>query len=363
MRIVFAAPRYFPFLGGVETSTRELAGRFADRGHEVTVVTSNPGSSMPASEEVAGVEVVRVPSWPRRGDPFVAPSAGKVVLSLRPEVVHVQGYQSAFTPFVLRATSKSGVPTALTFHGGAHPNALRHALYPVQRRIFAPMFRKVSALVVTAPFEIPLLSTELGCEKERFVLIPDGSDLPSPDPELQRNDSMITSIGRLDRAKGHDRVIRAFGILARTDPALHLTIIGQGEDRDRLDGIVNELSLSGRVTFASFPPTDRRGLAGALVASALIISMSKWETHPMAVIEAAALGCNIAVCNLSPGMQDLVDEGLARPLDNGLDDAALAAEMRSSLEVPHVPITTHLLTWDQSVDASEQLYEHLLSKS
>ena len=42
MKIVLAAPRFFPFLGGVETSTRELARRFADRGHEITVVTSNP---------------------------------------------------------------------------------------------------------------------------------------------------------------------------------------------------------------------------------------------------------------------------------------------------------------------------------
>ena len=105
----------------------------------------------------------------------------------------------------------------------------------------------------------------------------------------------------------------------------------------------------------------RRGLAGALVSAGLVISMSKWETHPMAVIEAAALGCNIAVCTLSPGMRDLVDEGLARPLDDGLDDSALAAEMRTCLEVPHVPDTKHLLTWDQSVEATEALYERLLA--
>ena len=361
MKIVLAAPRFFPFLGGVETSTRELARRFADRGHEITVVTSNPGSSLPAEEQIDGVQVVRVPSWPGRGDPFVAPSAGKVALSLHPDVVHVQGYQSAFTPFVLRSTSRAGVPNALTFHGGAHPNALRHALYPVQRRIFAPMFRRVKALVVTAPFEIPLLAQELGCEPERFELIPDGSDLPAPDSSIEPDPTLITSIGRLDKAKGHDRVIRAFGILAGSDSALRLTIIGQGDDRSRLEGIVAELSLGERVTFTSFPPTDRQGLAGALVSAGLVISMSKWETHPMAVIEAASLGCNIAVCTLSPGMRDLVDECLARPLDDGLDDTALAAEMRNCLEVPHVPDTRHLLTWDQSVDATEALYERLLA--
>ena len=68
MRIAQVCARAFPLLGGVETHVEEVSARLADRGHEVTVVTTDPSASLPERESRRGF-VVR---YPHSMDPRVA---------------------------------------------------------------------------------------------------------------------------------------------------------------------------------------------------------------------------------------------------------------------------------------------------
>ena len=78
LRILMVSARFFPSGGGTELHTREVATRLAARGHDVTVLTTNPGS-LPAREELNGVHVRRVRPWTGGSDLYFAPDVYRVV--------------------------------------------------------------------------------------------------------------------------------------------------------------------------------------------------------------------------------------------------------------------------------------------
>ena len=73
--------------------------------------------------------------------------------------------------------------------------------------------------------------------------------LAPPPPELdyrfEENGRFVLSVGRLDRAKRVDLLLRA----AAADSSFEVVVAGDGADRGRLEGLARELGLDGRVRF------------------------------------------------------------------------------------------------------------------
>ena len=58
------------------------------------------------------------------------------------------------------------------------------------------------------------------------------------------------TVGRLDAWRGFDLVIESFARVAKENKDMHLTIVGKGADKMRLQGIVEQFGLREQVTFA-----------------------------------------------------------------------------------------------------------------
>ncbi|MEM2228664.1 MAG: glycosyltransferase [candidate division WOR-3 bacterium] len=63
MRLLYIAPRYHPYIGGVEHAVKSVAERLAKRGQEVAVLCGEPGIDSPREEWINNVHVAR---WPIR---------------------------------------------------------------------------------------------------------------------------------------------------------------------------------------------------------------------------------------------------------------------------------------------------------
>jgi len=74
--------------------------------------------------------------------------------------------------------------------------------------------------------------------------------LPPPpqalDYRFEENGRFVLSVGRLDRAKRVDLLLRA----AAADTSFEVVVAGDGADRARLEGLARELGLDSRVRFA-----------------------------------------------------------------------------------------------------------------
>jgi hypothetical protein len=68
---------------------------------------------------------------------------------------------------------------------------------------------------------------------------------------------LICSVGRLDRLKGHQRVIAAMPALLELEPDAHLAVIGRGSFEFELRRLAARLQVDHAVTFTSFDATQR----------------------------------------------------------------------------------------------------------
>ena len=350
IRILMVAARFPPFAGGIETHVREVGARMAAAGHAVTVLTADPTGELPAEERTAGMDVVRMRSRPSGADWCFAPGILRYVENTaragRWDVVHVQGYHTFSAPFAMLGAIRGHVPFVLTFHSGGHSSRFRNALRTPQSFALAPLARRAARLIGVSRFEAERFSASMGIARDRFDVVPNGASLPTRPaaPHAPSNlGPLVVSLGRLERYKGHHRAIEAFVRLRENLPTARLRILGQGPYETELRRMVASRGLASVVEIGGIPASDRTGMATILSEASLVVLLSDYEAHPIAVMEALSLGRRVLTTDTS-GFRELAEVGLARtvPLDAPAGDvaAAMAAEITASeacIELPRLP--------------------------
>ncbi|MEW6030648.1 MAG: glycosyltransferase family 4 protein [Chloroflexota bacterium] len=117
MKILTVLTYYRPHTSGLTIYAERLARAFAQRGHEVTVMTTQYDPSLPREEHMDGVRVVRVPVLLRISKGVIAPTFGWVATRLvaRHDVVqlHLPQFDAPGVAFRARLFGK---PAVLTYH-------------------------------------------------------------------------------------------------------------------------------------------------------------------------------------------------------------------------------------------------------
>ncbi len=336
LRILQVSARYRPYVGGTEIHTGEVATELTRRGHDVTVLTTDPGADLPTEEQLDGVRVVRVRAWPRGSDLYLAPGLVKAIGSEDWDLVHVQGYHTAVAPVALWAAQRRGIPTALTFHSGGHSSRIRNLARPVHTRAMGWLMRRCALLVGVSDWETNLFSDRLGLEPGTIRTIPNGvsPNRSGPIEDHERADPLATpdpdggphllSIGRLQRYKGHQRIIEAMPRLLEADPRTRLTVIGTGPYRERLERLVTGLGLQDSVTFDVVEADDRPRLDRIMASASAAVFLSEYESHGMAAHEALLAGLPVVVLDAT-ALGGLVADGLARAVPPMASDAEVAS--------------------------------------
>ncbi len=124
----------------------------------------------------------------------------------------------------------------------------------------------------------------------------------TPDIEPPSKGPVILSIARLTGQKRLDRLIRAFAHV-RTKNA-RLLILGEGEDREPLAALVDELGLSARIDMPGYLPD----VTVALHEANLFVLTSEYEGLPAALIEAMAANCPVLSTDCFPSARSLLEK-------------------------------------------------------
>jgi glycosyltransferase involved in cell wall biosynthesis len=348
-------PRYLPLTGGVELHVHETARRLVQRGVEVTVLTTDPKGMLADKERVEGIEVRRVRAWPANRDYHLAPGIRTEIAAGEWDVVHVQSYHTLVAPLAMLTALRTGCPYVVTFHAGGHSSPIRHRLRPTQLFALRPLFSRAHRLITLAPFEADRYAALLRLPRERFAVIPNGSDLPLVELPRRRDDALLASIGRLERYKGHHRVLAALPHVARRCPDVRLWIAGSGPYEESLARLAAELGVSERVEIRAVPAEERELMARELGAVSVAVLLSEFETQPIAALEALALGCRLVVAD-TPGLLQLAEDGLARSVPLDSPPELVAAAILHELNAPPAPKAPPLPTWDDCTAALLRLY-------
>ena len=351
-------PRFAPFTGGTETHVAEVARRLADLDCQVDILTTDPRGELPAAEQVGPLRLVRRPTFPPGGDHFFSPAVARLIRRSRYDLVHMQGVHSLLAPLTMLAALRAELPYVVTFHTGGHQSRLRRWVRPLQWRALAPLLRRAGALIAVSQFERELFARALGIPVERIHLVPNGAELPV-DPLVVEDPDLVLSVGRLEWYKGHHRAIAALPALARRRPGVRLRILGSGPVRQELLDLARRLRVDDRVSIDVIPPGDRTGMAASLASAALVVLLSEYEAHPVAVAEALALGRRVLVARTS-GLQEIADAGHATGI--ALDEApeVLAGVMDRAMGEPHPEFSQPLPSWDDCAAQIAAIYRSIV---
>ena len=361
-RVLMVTPLSPLHQGGVERHVMEVSRRLAADGATVEVLCTEPGGPALQEEVREGVRISTVRSWPPNRDWCLAPRIWRQMSRQPWDVVHVQSYHTFVAPLAMLRALTLGIPYVLTFHGGGHSSEARNRVRGLQRAVLRPLLRRAARLVAVARFEIEEYGGELGLPPEKFVLIPNGTDLAfsagnGANGQPQGPPTLAT-IGRLERYKGHHRVIGALPEVLNREPEARLLVVGTGPYEAELRELAAELGVAERVEFTSTPPDRPTAMAELLQGVSLVVLMSDFETHPLVALEAAAAGRRLLVADAS-GLAEIAADGFARgiPLDESAEGIATA--VIEELAKPPQAKRPQLTSWDECAAELLALYRSL----
>lgn len=359
LRILEVIQRFFPEIGGAETHVYEVSRRLATRDDmDITVFATDRTGALPRSERIDGFDVIRRRAWPRKRDYYFSPGVLRVIAQGKWDLVHFQGIHT-FVPILgMLAARRAGIPYVLTFHSGGHSSPARGRIRNLQWRCLTPLLRGARRLIGVSRFESRLFQDRTGIGAERFTVIRNGGSLaPAPNP-VQPVPGRIVSSGRLERYKGHHRVIEALAVLQRSEPGAHLVILGAGAYEGELLGLARRLGVADAVSIRHLPPADRAGMALELGSASVLAAFSDYEAHPIGVMEALALGVPVVGYDIA-GIADLVEDGMVTGLAPNAPTEVAATQLRRSMHQPRTAVAGmdfDLPTWEQSTDRIAEVY-------
>jgi glycosyltransferase involved in cell wall biosynthesis len=161
-----------------------------------------------------------------------------------------------------------------------------------------------------------------------------GSIRPRLDRGLARPPRLVY-IGRLSPEKGVAYLLRALARLERAavQPLPHLTLLGDGPERPRLERQTRELGIAHLVTFAGYQ--DRAGLSAVLYEADLCVQPSLTEGFSKAWLDALAHGVPVLSSRVGAAPAVIGKSGDCGWLVPPGDEVALADELRAALSRGH----------------------------
>ena len=140
-------------------------------------------------------------------------------------------------------------------------------------------------------------------------------------PNNNKEEKNILAVGRLNRQKGFDRLIKAFSHLDPKD--WKLTIIGEGGERENLETLIKDLSLE---DYISMPGTTET-IENWYQKSPIFVLSSRMEGFPNVLCEAMAYGCACVSFDCIAGPNEIISDKIDGYLVKNGDIHALSARI------------------------------------
>jgi glycosyltransferase involved in cell wall biosynthesis len=359
LRLLMVTPRYFPCIGGIETHVHEVGRRLVANEVNVTLLTTMPHAlPLPKEEMIEGMRVIRVRSWPTRDDYYIAPEIYSIIRSGQWDLVHCQGCYTFVPPAAMLAAKKAKIPYVVTFHAGGNSSRFRTKIRNIQWKLLRPLLAHASKLIGVSRFDADYFRNLLCLPEEQFSVIPNGVTLPSfmhYPPSGTSTQSLIISVGRLERYKGHHRLITALPKIREQRPDAQLLILGVGPYEATLRKLAQKFGVAKYVRIRSVPVSDRQAMAEILSQARLVALLSEYEGNPISVMEALALGRSVLVADTS-GLRELAEQKFVRAISLSSTPEEVAAAVLRQIEEPLIPAPLALPTWEDCTQKLLTIY-------
>ncbi len=338
MRIAIVCPYDLTVPGGVQQHVDQLGVALARTGDDVAVIGPGPDDVPDGDAGVVRIGVgasAPVPFnesvAPLALHPAVARRTVTALRSFRPDVVHV--HEPAVPWVSLAAVARGPRPIVATFHAWSDQDRTYRLARPILRR----MLRRVDGLIAVSDAAAAYHAGALGLPLGRFRVVPNGVDVArfrDAEPFAEEQDAerpLVLFVGRLERRKGADVAVRAFLHVKATHPRARLVVVGDGPQRDAVEGLV-PAALRGDVRFLGRVP-DGDVPRWFATADVYLSPALGGESFGIVLIEALAAGTPVLASDI-PGYRSVITAGRTGRLSPPGDADALASDLAELLSTP-----------------------------
>jgi len=333
--------------GGAEHYSLTIAAAARARGWKVEAAL--PGvagtNALEADFRAADVRTRRL----TRGGPYTSRTDGlvgslafgRLLMRCRPHAVHITLPWPIWAYAQVLTCALMGVPAVVVFQlvpvAGAIDIESRRSCYAWarsrrQRWIAVSHFGRrqlVQDFRIDRPEEVGVIHNGVDISTNRQARAEPAAEALRVALGVEPEAQVAIAVGRLSIDKGHDVLIAAAEKLARSHPRLLVLIVGEGEERGRLEAMISAAGMTSHVRLLGHR-SDVPSLLGLADVSVL---PSRSEGTPFALLEAMAHGLPVVAAQFG-GADELIEHGRTGLLTAVDDASALSAALARALDDP-----------------------------
>lgn len=373
MKIGIVCPYDFFRHGGVQEHIRAVAAEFRSRGHEVKVITPLPPDKENKDPDnvitLGRSTMVNAPST--SFEVSVSATPKEIDEMLEREKFDIINYHEPVIPMLSgQILSRSQAINVATLHARMPDSIINKPVEMITllfNRNSAQHFDHITAVSDAAAYHVSKITDR------EISIVPNGIDLKKFNPDktdeydgFSDDKKTIVYIGRLEKRKGVEYLLKAYRLLKQKHPNIELVVCGEGPRKQNLQEYVDRYDLED-VTFPGFISEEDK--LQMLKSCDVFSSPALFgESFGIVLAEALAMGAPI-VCGDNPGYEAVMRESgvlslvnpkhtidFARRLELLLFDEAIRAHMKKWAR-------EYVKQFDYPVvaDKYETIYRELLS--
>ena len=310
MKILHVVPIFAPCFeaGGVVNASYQIAKKQAENGHDVTVITTdNCKNRIPiTTQEIDGIKVHYFKNISNSfKNTFTIDTPLKLNAYLKKhikefDIVHIHEHRHTLAILTHSYCKKNNISYIIQAHGSVLPFFQKEKLKEIFDKLWGFNILHDASKVFALTEVEKEQYLKMKVKSENIEIVPLGVDLKeySNLPEkgkfrykfnISNEDILLIFVGRINKIKGLDLLVKSFKKLSENNPKLKLAIVGSDNGYlSTLKDLINDLNLNETVILTG-PLFNSDKLEG-LVDCDIFVMSSKYESFTTSGLEAMACG-------------------------------------------------------------------------
>lgn len=219
----------------------------------------------------------------------------KALLNIRPQIViDVFAAMSVYTNAVKK---KLGIHNITWEHYNFYNNL---GTYKVSRWL---AIHKSDLLITLTNTDLQTYKKHYPQLNIKFIYNP--SPFENEILDMKKKERIVIAVGRLTAIKGYSHLIDVWSIVEPQAPDWKLMIVGEGEERQKLEEKIKRFKLRNIVL-----PGQTKCIQDIYKKASILVATSDMEGLPMNMIEAQSFGIPIVSYDFYTGPRDIINNGI-----------------------------------------------------
>jgi rhamnosyl/mannosyltransferase len=336
MKVMIAAPYFYPRVGGLENYALAVARGLHASGWNVIVVCGDTTARVVTREVLTDYTIYRLPVWKVVGNTPINfgwyRMIRRIIAKERPDVIDAH----TPVPFMVDAVTLAAgrVPVVVTYHAATlfKPSgiAMRLVTYLYQASQAVTLSHARAIIAVSGYVKVSLSSR---LQKKAHVIPNAVSIIPAPTGKREGL-VFVANLAPTHTWKGLDLILESLALhkkMYSTTP--HLTVIGDGSEKARYKAKAQSLGIDASVAFAGLlVGADRDHVVGQAAAQ-IVYPTTANDAMPTVLLEGWAQELPVLAAAIGP-MPSLIEDTNAGVLVEANNPQALARAIHDMLTDP-----------------------------